>query len=359
MSKITTNDTIARTFFVVINEKSLKNMLITPDWENIEQFENVLISSLSDILGHDNFYGTICKSAKGLYHIHLVETENKATRFSTVAKKLGNSHIEPMRGTKEQAEAYIEKKGAFEEKGEVILGYFGNRDSIQNNSGKRNDLDIEHMIRKGELNATNLTRYILDNSNTDTEAKRIENRYTRIMHDIYDHKERPNIKVIYVEGKTGSGKTRGALERYPDIFQASVDEKNNFAFDNYHGEKCLLLDELRPGVFNVGFLLKLLDKHPFLFNVKYGNFPACYDTVIIATAFPLNKWFADENIEGNDDRQAQFRRRINEYYIAENGKWIDQHYTWNDNEKVATCDAWTTDKWQQADDTILNVFDKS
>lgn len=357
MSKITTNDTIGRTFFVVIHEESLKNMLIEPQWENIEQFEKTLISSFSDVLGHDNFYGTICESAQGVKHIHLVETENKPKRFTAVAKKLGNAHTEEMRGTKEQAEDYIEKRGKFEEKGEKILGYFGNRNAIQDNHGKRTDLDIEKQIKDGTLNASNLNRYILDNTSTDTQAKRIENRFTRIMHDLYDRKSRNEIEVIYVEGKTGEGKTRIAYERYPDLFRASVDENNNFPFDNYKGEKTLVLDELRPSILKPNFLLQILDRYPLTLNIKYGNFPACWDRVIITTAFPLSEWYNDETIKGNDDKKAQFLRRINKFYIAKNNEWIDQHYNYDQTTKKATCDLWGhNDKWLKVDESITHLF---
>lgn len=351
MSRITTNETVGRTFFVVIHEESLKNMLIEPQWDNIEQFEKTLISSFSDVLGHDNFYGTICESAQGIKHIHLVETENKPKRFTAVAKKLGNAHTEQMRGTKEQAEDYIEKRGKFEEKGEKILGYFGNKNAIQNNSGKRTDLDIEKQIRDGTLNASNLNRYILDNTTTDTQAKRIENRYARILHDIYDKTKRENIEVIYVEGKTGEGKTYNAIEKYPDYFIASVDEHNNFAFDNYKGEKTLILDELRPGIFKANELLRILDKYPLLLNVKYGNFPACWERIIITTAYPLKEWYNDETVKGNDDKKAQFLRRINKYYIAKNREWIDQHYKYDNTTKKATWDA--NPEWLNCDTTDI------
>lgn len=350
MSRITTNDTVGRTFFCVVQQKSLETLRIEQQWDNITDFEKTLIIAFSDVLGHNNFYGTICISAEGLKHIHLVVTFDKPKRFSTVAKLLGNAHIEQQRGTKEQAINYIEKKGKFEEKGEKILGYFGDKNAIQDNHGQRTDLDLEKAIKDGVLNASTLNQYILENAKTETQAKRITSVYTRQMQEIYNkNNARNKVEVIYVFGKTGSGKTQGAYEKFNDIFRTNVSEKTSFPFNGYCGQKTLLLDELRPGTFKVAELFSILDSHPINLDVKYGQFPACYNTVVITTAFPFEKWFTDETYESNDNHLQQFRRRITKLYKAENGQWIDLNYQWNNDTKKAT---WNDDsQWLNHDTT--------
>lgn len=124
----------AKTFFNVIHEQSLINMGIEPTWNDLPKLQSALESAFDEIGG--KHYTAICLSAEGLYHIHDVVTFEKTTRRNTVSKKFGNCHVEEMRGTKEQAENYILKKGKFEEKGEKILATFGDINAIKNNSGR-------------------------------------------------------------------------------------------------------------------------------------------------------------------------------------------------------------------------------
>lgn len=309
---------VAKTFFNVIHQKSLENMGINPKWENLPQLKADLETAFAEIGG--NHYTSICLSAEGVYHIHDVVTFENAKRVNAVSKMFGNCHVEEMRGTKDQAKNYIEKKGAYEEKGEKVLSCFGDINAIENNHGKRNDLlrfDEEALQDNFDIN-----KYILENCRTETEARNYECRYIRLLER--NQKEWRNVKVIYVEGGAGSGKTRGAYERYPNLYKASVSDKNNFPFDNYKGEKVLLLDELRPNIFTHAELMQILDGYKLTLNVKYGHVPAMWETVIIATAMPLSEWYTGKtDISGQDNRRKQFIRRIAEHKIAVNNQWLD------------------------------------
>lgn len=306
----------AVTFFNVIHEKSLRNMGIEVDWSNIPKMQAQIETAFNEIGG--KHYTAICLSAEGLYHLHDVVTYEKARRRNAVSKDFGNCHVEEMRGTKEQAEDYIQKRGKFEEKGELILATFGNIENIQNNSGKRTDLaNFDALCMTDNFN---INDYLLLNVTNEREERYLEKRYARIMTKL--NKKWRNVNVIYVEGEAGAGKSRNAFERYPDAFKASVADKTSFPFNGYHGEKVLWLDELRAGVFTHAELMQILDGYPLNVDVKYGQFPACWDTVLITTAYPFNDWYSNDKFEGNENKKAQFQRRIKERYIAENGEWI-------------------------------------
>jgi len=309
---------VGKTFFIVIHEKSLRNMGIVPEWNNLPKLQADLETVFTEVGG--NHYTAICISADGLYHIHDVVTFDTAKRVRSVATSLGNCHVEEMRGTKEQADDYINKRGKFEEKGEKVLAVFGNINAIQNNHGKRTDLitfDNIAIQDNFDLNA-----YLLDNCNNERDERYLEKRYHRLL-----EKNAPqwrNVKVIYVEGKAGSGKTRVATETYPNAFKADVSEKTNFPFNGYKGEKVLILDELRPGVFTHVELMQILDGYKLNLNVKYGQIPAMWETVLITTAMPLNEWYKEKtDIAGQDNRREQFKRRIAEHKIAVNNQWFD------------------------------------
>ena len=129
---------VARTFFLTVWPKSLENVGISSDFDDIPALHKALEDLWIDIGG--SHYTAICESADGKRHIHDVVTFDKPKRLSSVAKLYGAAHVEIMRGTKEDAIKYINKEGKFEEKGEVILDKWGNPGAIENNAGSRTDL---------------------------------------------------------------------------------------------------------------------------------------------------------------------------------------------------------------------------
>lgn len=313
------NNYTAKTFFLVLWDKSISNMGIEVTWNDLEKLKGNLESAVGDVT--QTYYGAICKSAEGAYHVHLAVSFDKAKRVKAVADLLGKAHVEPMRGTKEQACDYIDKNEPYTEKGEEVLVKFGERTKITDNSGLRVDIDaIRHDIIDGKITATNLDEYILVHAKTETQARLIESTYNRAMQAKAG--ELRDVKVIYVEGETGSGKTRGAYERYTDIFKASVSNKTSFPFNGYRGQKVLLLDELRQGVFTPAELFQILDRYPLQVDIKGGRFPAMWETVVITTAMPLDQWYTNED-KGQDNNRKQLLRRISSHYTAEGGKWRD------------------------------------
>lgn len=296
-------------------------MGIEPTWDDLPKLQSALETAFNEIGG--NHYSAICRTADGLYHIHDVVTYDKAKRRNAVSKEYGNCHVEEMRGTKEQADDYVNKRGKFEEKGEDVLVVFGDKTKIQNNRGIRTDLDdFDRAVFEGfglMHKGFNLNNYIVSNASTEREMRLLERRFPRLLQMIQPSWR--NIKVIYVEGASGSGKSRGVYKRYEsgDVFRASVANKTNFPFNGYQGEKILWLDELRPGVFGHGELMELLDGYKLNVDVKYGQMPAMWTTVIITSIYPYESWY--KNGISFEDGRKEFERRITERYIAKNGEW--------------------------------------
>ena len=83
-----------------------------------------------------------CISADGLHHIHMVLEDSIAMRFSAIKKSYAcGMHFEATKGNKQQVEDYINKRGKFEEKGEIIV-CSTIRGEIKGCQGKRTDLDV-------------------------------------------------------------------------------------------------------------------------------------------------------------------------------------------------------------------------
>lgn len=351
---------IVKTAFVVMWDKAISNMGIEVNWKDMEYMQGQLETAFSDI--SEKYYAAICDKPKEDgshgYHVHLVISFDKAKRISSIAKMLGCAHTEMMRGTKEEASAYIEKEGKYAEKGETVLRKFGNKSAITNNRGKSLDLGpFYEYMKQGLINASNIDKIALQMGQTPYQVQEIRDTFMNILLADYTEVKYRDVKVFYIEGKTGTGKTYIATqsEEYEDYFRVSCSQKTSFPFNGYKGQKTLILDELRPGIFSPGELFQILDKYPYYVDVKHGRFPALWNTVLITTAFPLEKWFADpKETTGQDNNHDQFRRRIDEHLTAIVDEWvIDTHGNrraskshWEPFEKVKpkTADEWKHQK---------------
>lgn len=91
-----------------------------------------------------------CISAEGMHHVHMVLEDKKVMRFSAIKKAYAcGMHFEGTRGNKKQVEDYINKRGAFEEKGEQVV-YVVSEGEIVGNQGKRSELsEIYDYIKDG------------------------------------------------------------------------------------------------------------------------------------------------------------------------------------------------------------------
>lgn len=327
----------ARTFFIVIHRKSLENMgLDLTEWDkgdegwDIEKVKTEVYTALQDTGGAH--YGTICKSKEGILHIHDVCTFEKPKRRTAVAKLIGNAHTEDMRGTKEQADDYINKRGKFEEKGEIILGTFGNLEAIEpnkKNQGKRTDLEeFDKLVLEGKVRS--LDKFLLEHPEIEEQFQEqiYRGRFNRLMK--YKASQFRQIEVYYVEGASRSGKSLRVFEENQEdfadkVFKVNTDEKSAFPFDGYDGQEILWIDELRPGFIKPAQLFQILDGYPYSVNIKGSHSFAQWTKVYITTACPLDEWFKKtedtKNVEMYDNYRIQFLKRIKHHIIAFMGAW--------------------------------------
>ena len=143
-----------------------------------------------------------CISADGLKHVHMVLEDTKAMRFSVVKKSYApGMHFEPTKGSKEQAEDYINKRGKFEEKGEKVIAT-ARHGEIKGCQGQRKDFEvIEELLSSGKT-----PREILDMS-------LVFRKHEDLIYSAYRDKRRKevghmrDVNVIWHFGSSGSGKS--------------------------------------------------------------------------------------------------------------------------------------------------------
>lgn len=259
-----------------------------------------------------------CISAEGLIHFHMVLCDDNQSRFATVKSLYPKAHIEPTRGTKDQAEDYINKRGKYVEKGEIVV-YIAKRGELKANKGSRKDFEIiQDMIESGKK-----PREIMS-------CNFAYRRYSKQITDAYFEKrfnETPRIRdvnVIYHVGASGSGKSysiASLAENCGDDNIYRCTDYENGGFDFYQGETILVLEEFR-GQFKYNYLLNLLDVYKTQIHCRYLNGYALWNEVHIVTVYPPEVLYSKMVGENKDvDTRKQLYRRIRTIV-----------YHWNDHD---------------------------
>lgn len=251
-----------------------------------------------------------CISAEGLRHVHMVLEDVKAMRFSAIKKSYAvGMHFEPTKGSKEQAEDYINKRGKFKEKGEAVL-YSDRHGEIKGAQGSRRDIEvIEELISSGCTPGA-IMRMSMS-----------YRRYEKMIRDAYYDKRSletsflREIEVVWHVGESGSGKSfvanQIAQERGED-YMYFLSDYDNGCFDKYNGEPILFLDEYR-GQFRYSSLLSYLHGYKVQVHARYSNVVSLWNEVHITSVKPPELVYEKMVLgiaERSIDTFEQLRRRI-------------------------------------------------
>lgn len=238
-------------------------------------------------------------------HVFFV-VKTSAIRFSTVKKLFPTAHIDPANGSSEENRAYVQKSGkwaddpkgetsvpdTFEEWGELPVEH----------PGTRTDLAILRQYIKDGLSNYEIIEinpdYMLNLDMIDRARLIIkEQQYREVFREL---------ETVYIFGKTGTGKTRGVMEKYS---YAGVYRVTDYAhpFDSYAGEDVLLLDEFNSQ-FKIQSLLNYLDGYPLTLPCRYTNRVACYTKVYIISNLCLSQQYTDVQYSSYETFAALLRR---------------------------------------------------
>lgn len=112
------------------------------------------------------------------------------------------------------------------------------------------------------------------------------------------------VKVHYIYGRTGSGKTRHVYEQFGfgKVYRANMRARD--PFNNYRYQPVLVLDEFRSSV-SFGDLLEMLDVYPYEIDCRYHNRWAAWTDVFMLTTLPLSAQYPDVEVS---EREQLYRR---------------------------------------------------
>lgn len=185
-------------------------------------------------------------------------------------------HIEPRKGTQEEAIAYC-KKEASRDSPPVEIG-------TPTKQGRRTDLAEAAKLRKSQIIQDYPEIYI-------KYAKGINE--LEMIRQKTEQKLRLDIKVIALIGKAGSGKTRFVYDNHPltDIYKLNTNSNGTLWFDGYTDESVLLIDDFY-GWIKYTDLLTILDIYPYRCQVKGSYCYAAWKTIYITSNYGVDRWYS-------------------------------------------------------------------
>lgn len=235
----------------------------------------------------------------GTPHLQGYVEFNKAFTLGGLKKLHKTAHWEPRKGTREQAVVYCKKDGDWTEFGEPKKG------TTFDANGKNKLLPYMEMLKEGRLQdiaadpncSFSILKHVM------TAAPYFEEPRDRQI----------PMKVIWLYGPTGTGKTRRAYWESEQLGMGAtyIKSTNSKWFDGYDGERVVIFDDLRSSWFEYSFLLKLLDRYPTRVECKGGSRQWKAEVIYVTSPFKPDEMYTTMQERDQDkDSIQQLLRRI-------------------------------------------------
>lgn len=289
------NESRSRKWLLTINNPISYGYTHEKIKECLEEFKSCVYWCMSDETGE-----------QGTYHTHVFMSCSNAVRFSTLKNKFPTARLDLCNGTSQQNRDYVYKEGkhagtakeetnhkdTHEEWGEIPV----------ERQGKRNDLeDLYDMIKSGLSNYEILEvspQYMMN-------IDKVESCRQTLMEEKYKTVFR-ELDVTYIYGLTGTGKTRGVMEKYgyENVYRVT---DYGHPFDSYKGQDIVIFEEFRSSL-RIQDMLNYLDGYPVELPCRYSNKRACFTKVYIITNIALEEQYTEIQHDRPETWNALLRR---------------------------------------------------
>lgn len=265
----------------------------------IENFSTLDYFCMADEIGGET----------GTYHTHVYAHFTSRVRVAKMKKHFPPAHIDIANGTPIQNIEYIKKTGkwADSEKSETCVeGTFEEWGTVPQGKGKRPDMkELYDMIEQGYSNA----EILKENPDYILSIDKLDKVRTTLLIERYKGTRRFNLKVVYIYGATGAGKTRSVLDEHGD---SSVFKINDYEhpFDSYACQPVMCFDEFRSQI-PISDMLGYLDIYPVELPARYANKVMCAETIYMTSNLKLEDQYTHVQIDKPETWKA-FLRRIRE-----------------------------------------------
>ena len=140
----------------------------------------------------------------------------------------------------------------------------------------------------------------------------------------------PRCKTVYIQGKSGTGKTtfaeKMAMQKYPESYAFA--SAGNDPLQDYTDEKCIIFDDWRPQQYELADLLAMLDPEYRKRTLKsrYYNKTLATELIILTSNMTLERVIDHYTLTTEEDPK-QIRRRIHRLVtIGEDNRATNEFY---------------------------------
>lgn len=193
------------------------------------------------------------------------------------------------------------------DKEEVVSNFDWQNEKEKSSKKDLRRLEICNFIVSGIIREYNYFKYI-SIEEYDKYKKSIDNAF-KYRADLIKGVQR-DMKCVFITGDSGTGKTTYAKQIANDNkYSIYISSSSNDVLDDYKGQDCIILDDLRPSSMGLSDLLKMLDNHTAsTVKSRYRNKVLECKMIIITTTLTIDKFF---NNVFSEERETivQLKRR--------------------------------------------------
>lgn len=250
------------------------------------------------------------------YHVYLHFTDSRQFEFIAKWFDVPVSFVSKIHGRFSDAVSYAIHHNAPDKYQYDISECVANFEIMaqieQSDERKKNKIQLENLLERidnGEIKQYNLTKIV---------PMPIYVKYEVQINKAFAYKLKQrmievnrNMKVIYIYGDSGLGKTTLAkMLAIKAGLTPFISSSSNDPFDGYEGQEAVILDDARGSNFTFSDLLKILDPYTASsVKARYKNIVLQSD-VIYMTSTKKPKEFYSSVFESDGEEYAQFLRRF-------------------------------------------------
>lgn len=232
-----------------------------------------------------------CPETKKKHWQIYVEFE-KTKRVKGVQKEIGDekAHVEVRKGTREEARAYCMKE-------ETRVGVTREHGIWKTEQGKRTDIhDLVNDVMAGDTLQCIIYKHA-------SAYLKYHNGISKMVIALEGKRDwKPDVTIYW--GKPGTGKTANA------VFMCGKEEyfmtHNPKWWDGYEGHKKVIIDDFDPKLWDINYMLRLLDRYEFRVEIKGGSRSFLAKDIYITSNFNPKDWY-----KGDKQYEALQRRLDN------------------------------------------------
>lgn len=192
--------------------------------------------------------------------------------------------------------------------------------AIDEENRKNRKSEIIELIANGTIRKFNYFDYITM-TEYDTYKNSIQNAFSYRIDKLKGVNR--EMECIFITGSSGSGKTTYAKMYAENLgYSVYVSSGSNDVLDDYAGQDCIILDDLRPSCMGLSDLLKMLDNHSAsTVKSRYTNKVLECKLIIITTILDIDTFFSDLST-GTKEKEPilQLKRRCTTKMKMDNEK---------------------------------------